>query len=108
MMWRERLFAFVSQRASRDRINKRGSRRPQEGLQYLCARALQARWVVPPRDLDALHQGLVELGVARMFAGRLELWHPAPWLETETLAQQIRELLGPACAREDAVSLETF
>ncbi|MGD8416067.1 MAG: ELM1/GtrOC1 family putative glycosyltransferase [Pseudomonadales bacterium] len=62
-----RLGAAVFQRASQPCVNRRGSIRPQQGLTYLCARALERGWVLPPRDLDALHRRLYDLGMAAPF-----------------------------------------
>jgi hypothetical protein len=55
---------WVAERATRPRYNRRGSIRPQQGLQYLCARALERHWVLPPRDLAALHRSLFDQGLA--------------------------------------------
>jgi mitochondrial fission protein ELM1 len=90
----QRLAGAVYRCAMRDRINARGTPRPQQGLQYLCARAIEQRWIVPPRDLDMLHEGLLELGVARFFGEPFHVWQPRPWQEIEAAAEQIRRLLG--------------
>ncbi len=90
----QQLADWVYRQALTDRINARGSRRPQEGLQYLCARLLERRLLVPRRNLAVLHQSLVEQGVARMFGGPLSDWHPLPWCEIEQVAERIRTLLG--------------
>ena len=90
----QRLAEAVYRRAQNDHLNDRGSRSPQQGLQYLCARALYLRLLVPPRKLETLHQGLIDMDVARMFGEPLGGWQPQPWHETEDVAAQIRELLG--------------
>jgi mitochondrial fission protein ELM1 len=90
----QRLAGAVHRRAMRDRINARGTPRPQQGVQYLCARAIERRWIVPPRDLDMLHQGLLDLGVARFFGEPFHAWQPQPWREIDGAAERIRRLLG--------------
>lgn len=47
--------------------NRRGTERPQQGLQYLCNRILKTELILPPRDIDGLHRQLVDQGFARMF-----------------------------------------
>ena len=64
--WRK-FSARVAERAVRPRFNRRGSIRPQQGLTYLCARALERNWILPPRRLDQLHQILYERGLAAPF-----------------------------------------
>ncbi len=88
------LAQYVHHRCLRDRINARGSRRPQQGLQYLCARIVEHGLLVPPRDMETLHQGLIDIGVARFFGEPPGAWQPRPWRETEAVAEQIRVLLG--------------
>ena len=67
----DRLGQWVADRATRPRYNRRGSIRPQQGLQYLCARALERHWVLPPRDLGALHQWLFDHGLAAPMGAEL-------------------------------------
>ncbi|WP_353214324.1 ELM1/GtrOC1 family putative glycosyltransferase [Salinisphaera hydrothermalis] len=90
---RRRVADWVATQAERDRFNARGSRRPQEGLQYACARLVDRRVFLPRRDMAALHESLVAQGVARMFGEALESWRPPAWHETEWLAQRIRAML---------------
>lgn len=98
---RRRVADWVVQQANRDRFNKRGSRRPQEGLQYACARLVQKRVFVPRRNMPVLHQALVDKGVARIFDGLVEPWSPPVWRETDWVAQRIRALL-PVAGRRSA------
>jgi hypothetical protein len=62
-----RFCAEVAQRAVRPRFNRRGSIRPQQGQTYLCARALERGWILPPRDIEGLHERLVKHGLASIF-----------------------------------------
>ncbi|ROO28467.1 ELM1/GtrOC1 family putative glycosyltransferase [Salinisphaera japonica] len=90
---RRRLADWVVGQAARDRFNKRGSRRPQEGLQYLCARLVEQRVFVPRRNMPELHEALIDQGVARYLDDALEAFRPPVWHETEWLARRIRALL---------------
>lgn len=91
--WRRRIADWVVTQAEQDRFNARGSRRPQEGLQYACARLLDHRVFLPRRDMSSLHETLLTQGVARMLGDSLELWQPQPWSEMQQVAQRIRLLL---------------
>ncbi|PKM13307.1 MAG: hypothetical protein CVV13_01785 [Gammaproteobacteria bacterium HGW-Gammaproteobacteria-3] len=86
---RQRLTDWVIRQAQTGRLNARGSRRPQQGLHYLCARLIEQRIMLPQRNIPALQQALVERGVARLFEDSLATWQPPVWQEIETLAQQI-------------------
>ncbi len=68
----QRLAREVALRAVRPRFNRRGSIRPQQGQTYLCARALERGWILPPRDMPALHRELQQAGLAAPFG------EPAP------------------------------
>ncbi|NNC23702.1 hypothetical protein HKX42_07630 [Salinisphaera sp. USBA-960] len=101
---RRRLADWVVRQANTDRYNARGSKRPQQGLQYLCARIVDRRWLLPRRDTYALHNALIEAGVARMIDTELVAWQPPPWQETERLAGRIRALLVNAETAPEAGS----
>ncbi len=96
---RRRVADWVVRQAETDRFNARGSRRPQQGLQYLCARAVERRIFVPRRDMPALHKALVAHGVARIYNGTLERWSPPAWHETGWIARRIRAWLPAAGPR---------
>ena len=68
--------SFRLLRALRERVvaralalpqNRRGTPRPQRGLEYLCARAIERGFVRPTRDLGLLHEALYRRGVAKPF-----------------------------------------
>lgn len=61
------LGAKLAEWSERTPKNRRGTERPQQGFEYLCSRILKREWILPPRDLDALHRSLVEQGLAKMF-----------------------------------------
>ena len=76
-------------------LNRRGTVRPQQGREYLCARLIERGIVHPPRDLNALHQTLIRLGVARFFGAALEPgWNGPPRHEAAEAAAKLRALLG--------------
>ncbi|TVS12325.1 MAG: hypothetical protein EA419_05170 [Wenzhouxiangella sp.] len=63
----QRLSAEIADRAVRPRFNRRGSIRPQQGQTYLCARALERGWILPPRNVEKLHRMLYDKGLAAPF-----------------------------------------
>jgi uncharacterized protein len=98
--WR-RLSTWVAEKAVRPRFNRRGSIRPQQGLTYLCARALERAWILPPRRLDQLHQSLYRAGMAAEFGQPA----PAAFKQHDELdaivAQSIALLETPSLTRQD-------
>ncbi len=90
---RRRLADWVVHQANTNRYNARGSKRPQQGLQYLCARIVERRWLLPRRNTPELHNALIEAGVARFLDTQLVMWRPPAWHETEWLADRIKTLL---------------
>ena len=88
---REAVFARSQARP----LNKRGTVRPQQGLEYFCARLIERGIVVPPHDLTALHQTLIRLGIAYPFGAPLvtKADHADLRVAADT-ARQVRKLLG--------------
>jgi mitochondrial fission protein ELM1 len=96
---RDRWLRMLVERAQARPANDRGTTRPQEGLELLCARLIDRGWVRPRRDVEALRGRLVRNGHARLlrapirgsdlegFAGPVES-------EIEGVADRIREMLG--------------
>ena len=78
---------------SRPRKGK-GTIRPQQGREYLCARLIERGIVHPSRDLEGFHRLLVERGSAKMFDGTLDLTPTAPLNEADVVAARVRTLLG--------------
>ncbi len=62
----------IARQATAPRINRRGSIRPQQGSTYLCARLIERGIVLPPRDLESLHQALFQSGMARPFGRAID------------------------------------
>jgi len=84
---------------SRPRKRRKGTVRPQQGLEYVCARLIERGIVNPPRDLNTFYEGLYELGLARPFSENLDLEWVAggvgPGLhEADRAAKEIRRMLG--------------
>ena len=72
----------------------KGTVRPQQGLEHLCARLVEAGIVRPPRHLDRLHQGLIDAGAARMFGAPFDATECRPLREVDAVAERVRRLLG--------------
>ena len=76
-------------------LNKRGTVRPQQSLEYFCARLIERGIVVPPRDLTALHQTLIRLGIAHPFSAPLVTKTDRAGLPVaDAAARQVRKILG--------------
>jgi len=88
----DRAADWVAKRAIAPQYNRRGSIRPQQGLQYLCARALERHWILPPRDLEGLHQSLMDRGMAAMLGDSRPGHFPVPRILEEVTNQVISKL----------------
>lgn len=96
----DRFSHWVAQRATQPQYNRRGSIRPQQGLQYLCARALERNWILPPRDLKRLHQSLYEARFAvELGETVLDPYQPPNVLE-KAIDQVVHELQLETTATE--------
>ena len=91
---RQRLARSVEARARARPLNRRGTVRPQRGLEYLCARLIERGFVKPPADLGLMREQLVERGIARPFGAPLVVGSRTAWHEPEDAAEQVRDLLG--------------
>jgi hypothetical protein len=87
-----RLSRAIADKATRPRFNRRGSIRPQQGLTYLCARAVERNWVLPPRDTEGLLKDLYKQGLAAPF-GQPAPSSFRPSQECEALVRQARGIL---------------
>jgi mitochondrial fission protein ELM1 len=85
---------WTLQRARARPQNRRGTVRPQRGLEYWCARLIDRGFVRPTRDLDRLHERLVRLGVARRFGAPFEFQRVDGLREGHEVAQRVRALMG--------------
>ncbi|MCZ6872880.1 MAG: mitochondrial fission ELM1 family protein, partial [bacterium] len=91
---RTRLRKWVFTQARKPRLNQRGTIRHQRGLAYLCARLIERGMVIPPHDLDALHQTLIRRGTARFFGEPLDADARPAWREVDDVARRVRDLVG--------------
>ena len=88
------LGAKLSEWSQRRPKNRRGTERPQQGFEYFCSRVLKREWILPPRDLDGLHRGLVENGLARMFGQPFSSMEAPPPSMTDDLGRRLRAMLS--------------
>ena len=96
---RDGLVSAIVRRAQARPANDRGTTRPQEGLELLCARLIDRGWVRPRRDVEALRGRLVRNGHARLLrapirASDLEGFSAPVESEVEVVADRVREMLG--------------
>jgi mitochondrial fission protein ELM1 len=89
-----RIAEWIAARAESRPRKAKGTVRPQQGLEYLCARLIAAGVVRPPRHLDRLHDGLVGAGAARYFGVPLDAAACRPLRDVEAVARRVRLLLG--------------
>jgi hypothetical protein len=105
---RDAAIEAIVERAQARPLNDRGTTRPQEGIELLCARWIDRGWIRPRRDVEALRGRLVRAGHARLLrapirATDLEGFVPAENSEVGSVADRIRAMLG---VRGDAASWE--
>ncbi len=80
---------------SRPMKRRKGTVRPQQGLEYLCARAIERGYVYAPRDLAGFYRELYEGGYARPFDENRALDREGRrLLEAPEVARRVRALLG--------------
>ncbi len=95
---RQRFARWVHGRARARPLNRRGTVRPQQGLEYLCARLVERGFVCPPRDPEVLCQALIRRGLAKPFGATLDATERTPFREAEQVAARLRSLLGSPAA----------
>lgn len=94
---------WVARRAEARPRKLKGTVRPQQGLEYICARLIEAGLVRPPRHLERLHRGLIDAEAARAFGAPFDTDTCRPLREVDAVARRVRLLLGfgdashPAC-----------
>ncbi|TFG59089.1 MAG: hypothetical protein E4H32_10655 [Nitrospirales bacterium] len=92
--WKIRLSEAIVQRARSRPLNKRGTVRPQQGVERFCARLIQSGLVQPRRDLSLLHDSLINKGIARPFGEPIENGTRPQLRETERVAKKVKDILG--------------
>ena len=103
---RDRSVQAIVDRAQAKPANDRGTTRPQEGLELICAKLVAQGWVRPRRDVEALRGRLVRTGRARLLrspirAGDLAGFSLPSEFEVSSVADRIREMLGMTGEYED-------
>jgi mitochondrial fission protein ELM1 len=82
---------------------RKGTVRPQKGLEAFCSRLLARGFVRIRRDVGQLHRDLAERGIARPFGEPLSSSPRAPHREIDEVAHRVREIMGLAVSsRVDA------
>lgn len=84
---------WIVSRAQQPRRNTRGAIRPQRGFGYQCARLVERGVIQPRRDLNLLHQTLVDGGFANYFGAPLTTASRPALQEFDSVAQQVQMLL---------------
>ena len=84
---------WLLKRCSQKPRNRRGTERPQQGFEYLCARLLQLEWILPPRDIEGLHRRIVEQGYAAHFGDSLQVALDRKPYRQEELGDRLRIML---------------
>ena len=89
-----RVEEFVVNIALARRRNRRGTLKPQGGVQRFCARLIGRGLVQPRRNLHLLHQALFEGGLAKPFGSPLETGTRPALHEAHEVAAQVRQRLN--------------
>jgi mitochondrial fission protein ELM1 len=89
-----RLKEWVVARSQIQRLNARGTVRPQQGLEYLCARLVERGIILPQQDLHVLHQTLVGQGIAHFFGEPLDTANRPVLREVDEVVRRVRALNG--------------
>jgi mitochondrial fission protein ELM1 len=102
---RARLSNWAVARANSRPRKAKGTVRPQQGIEYVCARLIQRGVIRPRRDLNLLHELLVGRGLAHRWGTSLVAERRPAVNEVEVVAQRVREIVGYAA---DAPEPERF
>src|SRR5262249_28116644 len=89
-----RMSEWIASRAEARPRKAKGTVRPQQGLEYICARLIEAGVVRPPRHLSLLHEGLIRAGAARYFGAELDPSAVRRLGQVDDVARRVRRLLG--------------
>jgi hypothetical protein len=90
-----RLGEWVRARAyARPHKRKKGTVRPQQGMEAFFSRLLADGWLRAPRAIGELQRALVATGTAQMFGAPFSAEAVTPVREVETVAQRVWELMG--------------
>jgi mitochondrial fission protein ELM1 len=101
----DRAVDAIFSRAEARPANDRGTTRPQQRLELLCARLVAGGWVRPRRDFEALRGRLVRDGQARLLrapirAQDLKEFKSAAASDVDSVAARVRQILGVDVEKE--------
>jgi len=91
---RAQLSNWAVARANSKPRKAKGTVRPQQGIEYLCARLIQRGVIRPRRDLSLLHELLISRGLAHRWGTPMTVESRPPLHEAEMIAERVRELVG--------------
>lgn len=89
---------WVVARSQTQQLNKRGTIRPQQWLEYFCARIIERGIILPQQDLHVLHETLVRRGNAHFFGEPLDTTNRPVLREIDEVVQRVRTLMGMSAA----------
>ncbi len=100
---RRRVAEAVVARARSKPANDRGTTRPQEGLEWVCAKLVAGGRIRPRNERETLRASLLAAGHVRILSSALTSadlvgFPPPPADELERVADRVRALLGTASA----------
>jgi uncharacterized protein len=106
---------WVVARSHPQRLNARGTVRPQKWLEYLCARLIERGIILPQQDLHVLHETLVRRGNARFFGEPLDMANRPMVREIDEVVRRVRQLMemhgerrGEETGQEDKEQTPSF
>jgi hypothetical protein len=91
---RTRLREWVVVQSQKPPWNAPGTWWPQQGLAGLCARLIERGIVLPPNDVQRLHQTLVQQGMARVFGAPLDTTPTTRRWDIDAVGRQVHRLVG--------------
>jgi mitochondrial fission protein ELM1 len=92
--WKIKLSEWIVQKAHSRPLNRRGTARPQQGMERLCARLIRSGLIQPRRNLKILHESLFQKGIARPFGEPIENGKRPTLNELSMVKKHIHEILG--------------
>jgi mitochondrial fission protein ELM1 len=102
-----RLRRRVVARAHARPVNARGTPRPQQGLEYLCARWIERGWLLPPHDPEEITRQLERDGRVTRFGADAPAAQPPAAREVESVALRVKQRLGYAAPRSGAPEVKS-
>jgi hypothetical protein len=85
---------WIAARAGGGGMSRRGVPHPQQGLTYLAARLIDRGFVRPTRDLDRLHDDLIEKRMAHRFGENAPRAEIRAQSDSARVAMRVRRIMG--------------